>query len=495
VAAPLEEEAASPGRPSSSDGDGEDDSGGGGGGGKRGDSRRGGLAEPLLAAGEISAAAVAPPGVPLAGGGRGAAAAPSAFLASAPLSAAASAAALATAAAAATAGGGGPGGAAAAPAGGSPHGSGFVALSLLQGFDGGGGASNRGGSDADADARGGDDASSDGGAGGRGEAEEASTLVRHVPAALRTPEALSTLGWATSTPGGCSSPAKRGGAPLERAWSAGGALWPAARQAEEGGDWRQPLRPSASERFGPRGGWGEADAAAAAGGQPLQLLRRGSAGGARASGGGGGGGAADGPDGGAALSAVPGAAGADDAAAATAGARYGVLLARLWPVASAAFGAASACHCLFPFFTFVPHAPDGRAQDDLPVLLFWMRVFADLSGRALPRVHGLKAASPAALLPAVAVLGASAAALLAYLKAPPAWRLDAVPLLLVGAAWTAGGYINTSAYVLAPGLAPPALVSEASALMALVFQCSHFFGLFMSVAFAWFLFGENIVGG
>jgi hypothetical protein len=31
--------------------------------------------------------------------------------------------------------------------------------------------------------------------------------VQHVPAALRTPEALSTLGWATSAPGGCSSPA------------------------------------------------------------------------------------------------------------------------------------------------------------------------------------------------------------------------------------------------------------------------------------------------
>lgn len=62
-----------------------------------------------------------------------------------------------------------------------------------------------------------------------------------------------------------------------------------------------------------------------------------------------------------------------------------------------------------------------------------------------------------------------------HLQAPARFHHDMVPIVCVLVVWLLGGYINTSANILAPSLVPGSLVGRASALMALTFQVKGHF--------------------
>jgi hypothetical protein len=107
-------------------------------------------------------------------------------------------------------------------------------------------------------------------------------------------------------------------------------------------------------------------------------------------------------------------------------------------------------------------------------VLFFSRIFADIVGRFMPRRKALLVRSPAVLAALAGVKVALATAFFLYIRLmPPAWRHDVLALGLVVGLWLLGGYINTSANIMAPSLVEAHLVGRASALLALIFQvCS-----------------------
>lgn len=77
-----------------------------------------------------------------------------------------------------------------------------------------------------------------------------------------------------------------------------------------------------------------------------------------------------------------------------------------------------------------------------------------------------------------------------YLKAPPAWRSDAGALAFVSGLWLVGGWLNTSANLLAPRLVPSELKGTAAAYMAIAYQSAHFLGLAVAVCLALLMYGD-----
>ena len=154
-------------------------------------------------------------------------------------------------------------------------------------------------------------------------------------------------------------------------------------------------------------------------------------------------------------------------------------------------------HTLFPHCTHM-HAttrppPIHTAPAPPPLqVLFFIRLFADLFGRFLPRAKALQLQSPPLLLTLAATKVAVAVLLFVYIKAPLRLHNDVLSVLFIIFLWGAGGYINTSSNIMAPGLVHPALAARASAIMALTFQIAHFAGLVLAALLAFILYGDLV---
>lgn len=143
---------------------------------------------------------------------------------------------------------------------------------------------------------------------------------------------------------------------------------------------------------------------------------------------------------------------------------------------------------LFPFFTYVPSS--GYLGENLPKVLFFSRIFADVFGRVLPRVYML---SPTSIWPilVVALLKIVAEPLFfLYIKSPATWHSDVFMVVYVSLMWMGSGFVNTGANMLAPRMVPNDQRSTAAALMAIFYQIGHFVGLIVATVLALLMFGH-----
>jgi hypothetical protein len=155
-----------------------------------------------------------------------------------------------------------------------------------------------------------------------------------------------------------------------------------------------------------------------------------------------------------------------------------------WPALVCVGVQAGSALTLFPLFTYIPSS--GSLGARLPSTLFWTRVFADAAGRAAPRLRALAPARPGPPIALAAAVALAEAPFFWYLRAPAAWRSDAVAVAYVAAMWFANGLLNSVANILVPRLCAPAPHQRgtAAALMALTYQVAHFVGLAAAAAAA-----------
>eukprot|EP00195_Chlamydomonas_chlamydogama_P000047 CAMPEP_0202923636 /NCGR_PEP_ID=MMETSP1392-20130828/78554_1 /ASSEMBLY_ACC=CAM_ASM_000868 /TAXON_ID=225041 /ORGANISM="Chlamydomonas chlamydogama, Strain SAG 11-48b" /LENGTH=560 /DNA_ID=CAMNT_0049617329 /DNA_START=341 /DNA_END=2023 /DNA_ORIENTATION=+ len=163
-------------------------------------------------------------------------------------------------------------------------------------------------------------------------------------------------------------------------------------------------------------------------------------------------------------------------------------LAGMWPVLVAFLISVTVTYVIFPFFTYIPSS--GVLGDGLPRVLFFTRIGADILGRFSPRIKSLMVRSPPVLLSLALGKLVVAALLLVYIKLPSDYLHDVVPVAMIIFLWFIGGYVNTSANILAPAMVEPHLCGRASALMALAFQVAHFAGLVLAAVLVFVLYGD-----
>ncbi|KAK9865209.1 hypothetical protein WJX84_011196 [Apatococcus fuscideae] len=162
------------------------------------------------------------------------------------------------------------------------------------------------------------------------------------------------------------------------------------------------------------------------------------------------------------------------------------VLGRLWPVMTAIFLAGTFPILIFPFFTYIESS--GLIGESLPKVIFFVRLFADITGRMLPRMQRLAIESTFGLMALALAVTASIPLFFLYLKAPEAWLNDGIVIGYVIITWLACGYLNTSTFITAPKLVSPKQKSQAAGLMAVSYQSSHCAGLGMAVLLSYVLF-------
>lgn len=165
-----------------------------------------------------------------------------------------------------------------------------------------------------------------------------------------------------------------------------------------------------------------------------------------------------------------------------------VTLQGIWPVAVAFTTTVTILNLVFPFFTYVPTS--GLMGDSLPKVLFFTRIFSDMTGRMLPRIKVCILRKKKVLLAMALATVPLAVGFFLYIKAPHHYHHDVGSMFMVIVFWLLGGYINTVSNVLAPNLVEPALATRASALMALAFQIAHFAGLILAIVLQIALYGH-----
>ncbi|KAK9842795.1 hypothetical protein WJX74_002523 [Apatococcus lobatus] len=158
----------------------------------------------------------------------------------------------------------------------------------------------------------------------------------------------------------------------------------------------------------------------------------------------------------------------------------------LWPVMTAIFLAGTFVILIFPFFTYIESS--GLIGEQLPKVLFFVRLFADITGRMLPRIQRLAIESTIGLLTLALAVTCSIPLFFLYLKAPEAWLNDGIVIGYIIVTWVACGYLNTSTFITAPKLVAPKQKSQAAGLMAVSYQTSHCAGLGMAVLLSYVLF-------
>jgi hypothetical protein len=99
----------------------------------------------------------------------------------------------------------------------------------------------------------------------------------------------------------------------------------------------------------------------------------------------------------------------------------------------------------------------------LPQVLFFLRIFADIGGRLLPRVF--QPHSPSAVLAVATLKLACVPLFFLYIKGAIPYSNDWLMVGYVVAIWGANGYVNSSANMIAPKLVPPHLKSTAAGMM------------------------------
>lgn len=160
----------------------------------------------------------------------------------------------------------------------------------------------------------------------------------------------------------------------------------------------------------------------------------------------------------------------------------------VWPAVAALGLSGTISLVIFPFFTYIPTS--GLLGDLLPKTLFFVRIFADVVGRFLPRLKPLVITEPSLVLALAVAKFACGPLVFMYLKSPEWCHSDVLAVCFIALVWTVGGYINTMANVLAPRLVPPHLKPTAAGLMAITYQTSHFMGLLIATLSALLLYGD-----
>ena len=153
---------------------------------------------------------------------------------------------------------------------------------------------------------------------------------------------------------------------------------------------------------------------------------------------------------------------------------------------------------LFPFFTYIPSAQPGgliHLGDMLPRVLFWVRILADLGGRALPRLQWL-APSKKSVVSLAVIKIALVPPFFVYLKLGERWHSDVVAVGYIFVMWLLSGLLNTGSNVLAPSLVVSGRQkSSAASLVAVTYQFGHLLGLLSATGLAAALYGGKIGPG
>jgi hypothetical protein len=163
-----------------------------------------------------------------------------------------------------------------------------------------------------------------------------------------------------------------------------------------------------------------------------------------------------------------------------------------WPALLAIGIQSGVALTIFPFFTFVPSS--GLLGPSLATVLFWVRIFADILGRVLPRASAFLPSSPGVLLIVAFAKLAAEPLFFFYIKSPPRWHADALVIVYVILIWLSSGWLNSAANMMAPKLVPPRLKSAVAGLMALTYQVGHILALAVAVLLTLVLYGSIGVG-
>ena len=152
----------------------------------------------------------------------------------------------------------------------------------------------------------------------------------------------------------------------------------------------------------------------------------------------------------------------------------------VWP-AAASLALSIACSMfLFPFFTHFTSA--GQFGMLLPVVLFWVRCFADILGRLLPKA--LPQPAPPLLLGLAALRLALLPLALMYIHGSlPALHSDFLLAAYVALQWLLSGAINAWSYLSVPRLVPPSLAAPAAAVISVTFNVACLAGLLLAIPF------------
>ena len=142
---------------------------------------------------------------------------------------------------------------------------------------------------------------------------------------------------------------------------------------------------------------------------------------------------------------------------------------------------------LFPFFTYLPSS--GRFGDELPKVLFFVRIFSDILGRVLPRSRFFKPNTIRPVMVIALIKLATEPLFFIYLKSGEEWHSDLAAVVYIACMWAAGGYVNTTAYMLAPQMVRPQFKSTAAGLQAMTYQLGHFIGLATAAVLGRVLYG------
>lgn len=152
----------------------------------------------------------------------------------------------------------------------------------------------------------------------------------------------------------------------------------------------------------------------------------------------------------------------------------------VWP-AAASLALSIACSMfLFPFFTHFTSA--GQLGMLLPVVLFWVRCFADILGRLLPKA--LPCPTPSLLLALAALRLALLPLALMYIHGSlPALHNDFLLAAYIALQWLLSGAINAWSYLSVPRLVPPSLAAPAAAVISVTFNVACLAGLLLAIPF------------
>ena len=152
-----------------------------------------------------------------------------------------------------------------------------------------------------------------------------------------------------------------------------------------------------------------------------------------------------------------------------------------WPAAASLALSVACSMFLFPFFTHFTSA--GQFGMLLPVVLFWVRCFADILGRLLPKALPHPPAPPLLLGLAALRLALLPLPLMYIHGSLPALRNDVLLAAYVALQWLLSGAINAWSYLSVPRLVPPSLAGPAAALISVTFNVACLAGLLLAIPF------------
>lgn len=148
----------------------------------------------------------------------------------------------------------------------------------------------------------------------------------------------------------------------------------------------------------------------------------------------------------------------------------------MWHCQLSLFISGSISLMVFPLVTYVPTS--GTFGDLLPKWLFFVRLFADLAGRLLPRARTLAVHRPIGVLIQAGLLIILTPLFYLYILFAPTWFLsDSLACVYIAVMYILNGMVNTNVYTMVPKLMRPEHKSSAAGLLAVTYQGAHVMGL------------------